>query len=239
MPIPQSKTQLSRTLARDEAYKKLRAWIVEGTLQPGEVLRDQGIAQSLGVSRTPVREALRRLEDEGFVETSLNRWTRVAPLDLRKAMEIYGIIEALEVLALQSAQLATQHIGDLSIANEGMRKALQRKDAVAALRADEIFHGVWLGASGNGELWLLVAQLKAKVRRVELAYWDRAQEIDRSFREHLAIIKALQKGSRRAAIAALKQNWEGSMQRLRTIAREDGAATPINTHVQKGTKSAG
>ena len=219
MPIPQSKTQLSRPLARDEAYKRLRAWIVEGTLQPGEVLRDQGIAQSLGVSRTPVREALRRLEDEGFVETALNRWTRVSPLDLRKALEIYGIIEALEILALQSAQLRAQHIADLTLANENMRKALHNKDGVAALRSDEVFHGVWIGASGNSELWLLAAQLKAKVRRVELAYWDRAQQTERSFREHLAIIKALQQGSRRAAIVALKQNWEGSMQRLRTIAK--------------------
>ena len=218
MPIPQSQNPLSRTLARDEAYEKLRGWIVEGTLRPAEVLRDQEIARALGVSRTPVREALRRLEDEGFVETALNRWTRVAPLDLRKAVEIYSIIESLETLALQSAQLTPQHIIDLTAANEVMHKALQRKDAVAALHADEIFHGVWVGASGNSELWLLVAQLKAKVRRVELAYWDRAQQTDRSFREHMAIVKALEEGSRRAAVVGLKQNWRGSMQRLRTIA---------------------
>jgi DNA-binding GntR family transcriptional regulator len=220
MPIPQSQAPLSRTLARDEAYEKLRDWIVQGTLKPAEVLRDQEIAKSLGVSRTPVREALRRLEDEGFVETALNRWTRVAPLDLRKAIEIYGIIEALEVLALQSAQLTAQHFADMTLANEGMRKAIHRKDAAAALRADEIFHGVWIAHSGNSELWLLINQLKAKMRRVELAYWDRAVQADQSFREHLAIIKALEEGARRAAIAALKQNWEGSKERLRTIAAE-------------------
>lgn len=218
MPLPQSEIRLSRTLARDEAYEKLRDWIVQGTLRPAEVLRDQEIARSLGVSRTPVREALRRLEDEGLVETALNRWTRVAPLDLRKSVEIYGIIEALEVLALESAQLTPQHLKDMSIANEAMRKAIQRKDASAALRADEVFHGVWVGQCGNGELWLLLGQLKAKVRRVELAYWDRAVQADESYREHAAILKALEKGSRRTAIAALKQNWQGSMERLRTMA---------------------
>jgi DNA-binding GntR family transcriptional regulator len=178
MPLPQSQNKLSRTLARDEAYEKLRGWIVQGTLRPEEVLRDQEIAHSLGVSRTPVREALRRLEDEGLVETALNRWTRVAPLDVRKSIEIYSIIEALEVLALESAQLTPQHLSDMSLANEAMRKAIQRKDATAALRADEIFHGVWIGHSGNGELWLLLGHLKAKVRRVELAYWDRAVQAD-------------------------------------------------------------
>ena len=221
MPIPQSPTPLSRTLARDEAYEKLRDWIVHGTLRPAEVLRDQEIAKSLGVSRTPVREALRRLEDEGFVETALNRWTRVAPLDLRKAIETYSIVEALEVLALQSAQLNAQHIGEMKIANDGMRKAIQRQDAAAALRADEIFHGVLIAHSGNSELWLLLGQLKAKMRRVELAYWGRAVQADQSFREHLAIIKALEEGSRRAALAGLKQNWQGSMERLRTIAEEN------------------
>src|SRR5207248_3505224 len=80
MPIPQTEIRLTRSLARDEAYEKIRDWIIDGTLRPGELLRDQEIAQSLGVSRTPMREALRRLEDEGFVETALNRWTRVAPL---------------------------------------------------------------------------------------------------------------------------------------------------------------
>lgn len=225
MPLPQSKTPLSRTLARDEAYERLRAWIVDGTLHPGEILRDQEIAQSLGVSRTPVREALRRLEDEGFVETALNRWTRVAPLDLRKAIEAYRIIEALEILAMQDAQLTEQDLRDMALANEAMRKAVQRKDAVAALRADEIFHGMWIARAQNSELWLLLGQLKTKLRRVEIAYWHRAAHTDQSFHEHRAILKALQEGSRRAAIAALRQNWEGSMQRLRSVAEtEDHAA---------------
>ncbi len=73
MPLPQSKNKLSRTLAREEVYGRLRAWIIDGRLGPRELLRDQDIAAIVGVSRTPVREALRRLEDEGLVETALNR----------------------------------------------------------------------------------------------------------------------------------------------------------------------
>ena len=87
MPIPESGPKISRTLARDDAYNKLRGWIIDGTLKPEEVLHDQHIAALLGVSRTPVREALRRLEDEGLVETALNRWTRVAALDLNRTAE--------------------------------------------------------------------------------------------------------------------------------------------------------
>jgi DNA-binding GntR family transcriptional regulator len=218
MPLPQTETRLNRSLARDEAYEKIRDWIIDGTLRPGEVLRDQEIAQSLGVSRTPVREALRRLEDEGFVETALNRWTRVAPLDLRKAIELYEVLEALEVFALENARLTPQDLVNMAAANEAMRRSIERKKAASALHADEAFHGVWMARTQNSELWVLVAQLKIKLRRVELAYWDRAAQIEQSVREHTAILKALRKSSRREAIAALKQNWEGSMRRLRTVA---------------------
>ena len=218
MPLPQSETPVARTLARDEAYERLRGWIIDGTLRPSETLRDQEIADSLGVSRTPVREALRRLEDEGFVETALNRWTRVAPLDLRKAIEGYSIIEALEVLALEHAQLSHEDISSMAVANDGMRKAIQRKDPGGALRADESFHGVWIARAQNSELWLLIGQLKTKLRRVELAYWNKASQTNESFLEHQAILQALQQGSRRSAIAALRQNWQGSMQRLRAVA---------------------
>src|SRR5271163_2564263 len=125
MPLPQSESKLSRTLAREEVYGCLRAWIIDGRLRPGELLRDQDIAVTVGVSRTPVREALRRLEDEGLVETALNRWTRVAPLDLNRAAEIYAIIEVLEVLAFKQAfpRLTGEVLRALEDANQSMRTA--------------------------------------------------------------------------------------------------------------------
>ncbi|PYY15687.1 MAG: GntR family transcriptional regulator [Acidobacteria bacterium] len=224
MPLPPTETRLTRSLAREDAYGKLRDWIIDGTLQPGETLRDQEIAQSLGVSRTPIREALRRLEDEGFVETALNRWTRVAPLDLRKAIELYGVLEALEVFALEKARLTPQDLESMAAANETMRRSIERRKAASALQADEAFHGVWMARAQNSELWILVAQLKIKLRRVELAYWHRASQTEQSVREHAAILKALGKGSRREAIAALKQNWEGSMRRLRSVAHTQDSA---------------
>ena len=224
MPLPQTETRINRSLARDEAYERIRDWIIDGTLRPDEILRDQQIAQSMGVSRTPVREALRRLEDEGFVETALNRWTRVAPLDLRKAIEIYGVLEALETFALENARLTPADLESMAAANEAMRRSIERKKAASALQADESFHGVWMARAQNSELWVLVAQLKIKLRRVELAYWDRAAQTEQSIREHAAILKALSKHQRRRAIAALKQNWEGSMRRLRTVAESQNSS---------------
>src|SRR5262245_48159514 len=125
MPLPEPVSKLSRTLAREDAYDKLRAWIIDGTLKPQEGLNDREIGAALGVSRTPVREALRRLEDEGLVVTALNRWTRVAPLDLTRTVESYPIIEALEILALERAfpSLTPEDLRGLEEMNLAMRKA--------------------------------------------------------------------------------------------------------------------
>lgn len=72
--------KIQRTFVRQEAYVKLRNWILDGTLSPGAQLRDKELAEQLGVSRTPIREALLRLEDEGLVKTKPNRSTLVCSL---------------------------------------------------------------------------------------------------------------------------------------------------------------
>src|SRR3954470_11735959 len=83
MPVPGSKAMLERDLLRDRAYGALQDAIVDGTLAPGERLRDQELCEWLGLSRTPVRDALSRLEQDGLVGTEPQRVPRVAPLDRR------------------------------------------------------------------------------------------------------------------------------------------------------------
>jgi DNA-binding GntR family transcriptional regulator len=222
MPLPQSESKLSRTLAREEVYGRLRAWIIDGRLRPGELLRDQDIAATVGVSRTPVREALRRLEDEGLVETALNRWTRVAPIDVGKAAEIYSIVEALELFALETAirRLTVRDVTRMREANQAMRRAAELEDPAAAVIADESFHDVWIERANNGELSALLGQLRIKLRRVELAYFDAAARALSSFREHAAIIRALSGRSLPAARQAVRRNWRGSAQRLNALVPE-------------------
>ena len=222
MPLPQFESKLSRTLAREEVYGRLRAWIIDGTLRPEELLRDQDIAATVGVSRTPVREALRRLQDEGLVETALNRWTRVAPIDAGKAAEIYAIVEALELFALGTAirHLTPQDLTRMREANQAMRRAAELQDPAAAVIADESFHEVWIERANNGELSALLRQFRIKLRRVELAYFDAAARARASFREHAAIIRALSGRSLPEARRAVRRNWRGSAQRLHALVQE-------------------
>ena len=206
----------ARRLAREEVYGQLLGWITDGTLGPEEVLRDAAIAERLGVSRTPVREALRRLEDEGLVETALNRWTRVAPLNLAQAAELYPVIGALEDLALTLAapQLTAADLALLDTLNARLHGALGAGDARAAVQADAAFHGVWTGRSGNAELQGTLAALKRKLQRVELAYFDLPSAAACSVLEHAAVLRALRAQDGVAARQALRQNWQGSLERL-------------------------
>src|SRR3954468_2113782 len=102
MPVP-AENPFERDLLRDRAYVTLRDAIVDGTLQPGERLRDQELCTWLGLSRTPVREALGRLERDGLVETAPQRFTRVAPLDRRTARDAFPVVAALHALAAELA----------------------------------------------------------------------------------------------------------------------------------------
>src|SRR5688500_8344447 len=102
-PLPADAPPLPQVSARERIYEAVKGWIVEGVLDPEEQLRDVELAEHFGVSRTPVREALRQLEDEGLVATARNRWTRVAPLDLSEGARLVPILSALEILALRTA----------------------------------------------------------------------------------------------------------------------------------------
>jgi DNA-binding GntR family transcriptional regulator len=216
MPIPSETRKLTKSLMREEVYTSLREWILEGTLRPGEKLRDAELADKLGVSRMPVREAFRRLEDEGLVETSANRWTRVSFVDVEQAKRIYRILFALESLAITLAapQLGEDELRRMSEANERLRKALERGQGVEASKADREFHQVFLDRSDNPELMRIIDDLKAKLRRLEVAYFEGCMVADRSVREHEQIIEALIAGDVEAASNAVEINWRGSLARF-------------------------
>lgn len=216
MPVPSRAKKLNKTLMRAEVYADLRAWIIDGTLRPGEKLRDAELAEALGVSRMPVREAFLRLEDEGLVETSANRWTRVAHVDVGQAKRIYPLVISLERLALSLAasRLGEAEISEMEEANAQLSRALEDGRAVDASEADGRFHAVIVGAADNPELASILDNLKAKLRRLEVAYFDGCMVADRSVVEHKKLLNALNSGDHGAAAEILEANWRGSLGRL-------------------------
>src|SRR5579884_1517470 len=157
MPLPKSAEPLTRVCLSDVAYARLRDWILDGTLAPGEPLRDEALAEALGMSRTPIREALRRLEEEGLAQSTATRRTHVSPVTLTQAREVYPIVAALEALALRQAlALLSADPGALAASLDAMRaanarlaRALETVDAGEATTADEDLHLAFVTRCGN------------------------------------------------------------------------------------------
>jgi len=134
MPLPVKDTQpVERQLLRDVVYTRLYNGIIDGTLEPGETLLDEKLTAWLGVSRTPVREALMKLADIGLVEMAPNRYTRVAPIDLRaidEAIYTTGILhEHAALIGVPTMTAAT--IARLEKASKDIKKHAASKDLPA------------------------------------------------------------------------------------------------------------
>lgn len=208
--------RLQRTFVRDEAYLKLRKWIVNGTLKAGSKLKDKELAEQLGVSRTPIREALLRLEDEGLVQSKPNSSTNVSPIDLENSFHLYSIVWSLENLALTQGFVAftDEHIKSMVEANKRLLKHLKNKDRELALMADNDFHSVYIKLSKNIELEKIINEIKQKLNRLELYYFEKTQNPFLSYEEHEQIIEALRKRDLPAALKAIEHNWKASFLRI-------------------------
>jgi DNA-binding GntR family transcriptional regulator len=207
---------IKRALMRDEVYDLLLKWVVELRLEPGAKLRDGELADQLGVSRTPVREAIRRLEDQGFVETSAASWTRVARIDTDQARQLYPIIKTLEDLALESAFKAIDDSAITSMAsiNDALRQGVTDADFLRASDADFRFHDAFVNRCENHELKKLLWALKLKIRRIENAFFRDSARATDSVSEHAQLVDALRERNLAAAKSALSRNWDESLKRL-------------------------
>ena len=219
MPIPARPNQINRPSMREEVYGTLLNWIMEGVLLPGEKLVDKSLAENLGVSRTPVREALRRLEDKALVQTEANRWTRVAPIAPAEAQLIYPVIWHLEELAVDMAlpHLTTADFSDMRKSNRALDQAILDRDPVAASKADTRFHNRFVRRCGNPYLAEIIQDLKVKHRRLEVVFFKGGTAARTSVAEHEQIVAALKAGQADRARRLIRANWQASLDQLSVI----------------------
>jgi DNA-binding GntR family transcriptional regulator len=208
MPVPAQEGVAARVLLRDEAYARLRDAILDGTLEAGEQLRDAELSAWLGISRTPIREALARLEESGLVESAPNRYTRVAPLDRRDAQDAFQVVAALQALAatLGVPQVSDVELGAMRTANDRFAQALAAGAVDAAIAADDAFHDVLVHASANAEVARSLERLMPRVRRLERVRFGSLTG-RRSVEQHAAIVERCAAGDADGAAQAVRENW--------------------------------
>ena len=169
MPIPLESPAVRRSLLRDDVFGRLRDAIVDGTFAPGEQLRDLDLATWLGVSRTPVREALLRLgrgRPRGGPSRPVDGGHAARPAAVRDARDV---VAAMHEVAVRAAvdQLTEADLAAMRDANRRFADALRRGDVDAAIRADDDLHGVPVTVAANAAIGAVLDQFTPVLRRAE------------------------------------------------------------------------
>jgi DNA-binding GntR family transcriptional regulator len=200
--------RVDRSLLRDRAYRILRDAIVTGELPPGAAIRDVDLAQRVGLSRTPVREALARLADDGLVETKPHSWTRVTPLGLREVRDALVVVRAMHELAVRLAVplMTERHHDVMRAANKRFAAALAVGDVQAAMDADDALHGVPVAVLGNRVLAATIDRHLPLIRRLEKARFGSLLG-RRSIAFHDQLIDACEDGDVETAVAITTRIW--------------------------------
>jgi len=215
-----------------QVYERLRELIIDGRLAPGTRIVETEVAARLGVSRTPVRGALQRLQQEGYVVDSPTlQQTRptVAPLTSEDARDLFLLVGALEGLAAfrMAAAPAPERsavAAALTETNDAFARAAAaaRPDHARVFELDERFHLGYMQAAGPRVL-ALHATVKPQAERYERLYVSMLEaELHRSVAEHRAIIKTIRGGNAAGAQAAVETNWRNAAERLATVVAAAG-----------------
>jgi DNA-binding GntR family transcriptional regulator len=197
-----------RTLLRDTAYEAIRDAIVRGDFPPGAVLSNAAVAEQLGLSRAPVRDALARLADEGLVETKPQSYTRVTRLVLKEVRDAAAVVCAMHELATRTAvpQLTAGNVEAMREANCQFEAATRAGDVDAAMDFDDELHGVLVGACGNRAAAATIERYTPLIRRLERRQFSSARA-RRSVRRHDELIAACAAGDVDQAIEITGQIW--------------------------------
>ncbi|RQP09602.1 MAG: GntR family transcriptional regulator [Microbacteriaceae bacterium] len=208
MPIPTDRPRPGRTLLRDDVLGTLREAIIDGTFAPGEQLRDGELAEWLGCSRTPVREALLQLARSGLVVARPGRSTVVSTLDLDRVREARDVVAAMHALAVRTAVplMTAAAVAEMRAANERFERAITAHDTDAAIDADEELHGVPVRVAGNGILASVLEQFSPLIERAVRLRFDSPAGWG-SLARHSELIDLIAAGDADAAAALAQETW--------------------------------
>ena len=211
---------------RDVVYRSLRNAILKGELEPGERLMEQRLALKLGVSRTPIREAIHMLEREGLAVTMPRRGAQVAKMTEKDLEDVLEIREALDDLAVSTAskRVTDEDIEKLSNAMVQFEKAVSRGEIREIVEADEDFHNEIYRIAGNPKLSYIVQKLKEQMYRYRYEYIKDNADYQTLIEEHMNIIKGLKEGDVDYVRGAMKEHLNNQVEGVRiAIRRRDGA----------------
>ncbi|MDP2689193.1 MAG: GntR family transcriptional regulator, partial [Deltaproteobacteria bacterium] len=182
---------------RERIVDFIKDAVVSGRLKPGERVPEQEIAENLGISRTPIREAFRQLESEGFISVTPRKGAVVSPITDKDVTEFYAIKSLLEGFAasIACAKLTIKEIKKLESLNSQMDRCAEKDDVKGFFRLDNQFHDAFLKACGNEKLCVLVHNLVQQFERFRITALSVPGRMKDSVRQHREIIGAFRESN--------------------------------------------
>ncbi len=205
----------------DDVYLQLKRDISEFTLVPGDRFTETEISERLGVSRTPVRQALFKLQQEGFVEVLFRSGWRVLPFDFEQFEELYDLRMVLETTAVHrlcedSVKINQARLDELA-AIWLVPHEQRSRDTMQVAQWDEAFHCELVAAAGNAEMARVHSDLTDRIRVIRRLDFTKQPRIDATYDEHAKILKAIQRKRGDQAAMLLRAHIETSQAEVRKI----------------------
>ncbi|WP_306316520.1 MULTISPECIES: GntR family transcriptional regulator [unclassified Streptomyces] len=199
---------------REQVKEELLRRLGSGTIATNEPINEGQLATELGVSRTPLREALITLEREGVITSERGKGFRFTPLSAQEFRDLTAIVATLEALALESSP--PEHLAEIA------PRLLEQARAFSAPQAphdvieqyDDAWHDLLLSGCANDRLMKLITSLKVTMHRYERVALGNQDILERSAVEHERIAECVTRGDIPAAAQALKDNWNSGMDRI-------------------------
>lgn len=199
---------------RDVVFNTLRQAILRGELKPGERLMEIQLANKLGVSRTPIREAIRKLELEGLVLMIPRKGAEVAQITEKSLRDVLEVRRALEELAVQLAcdRMTAKGLEELKQAAEEFEAVLGNNDITIVAEADVAFHDVIYMATDNQKLISLLNNFREQMYRYRVEYLKQKERYAQILQEHNDIVAAIEKGEKHRATEVTCRHIDNQVQ---------------------------
>ena len=198
---------------RDVVFNTLRQAILTGELKPGERLMEIHLANKLGVSRTPIREAIRKLELEGLVTMIPRRGAEVAQITEKSMNDVLEVRRAMDALCVELAcdRITPEELQDLKKACDTFEAAVKTDDIKQIAQADVALHDIIVQATGNQRLIQLVNNLSEQMYRYRVEYLKREDAHETLLAEHERIIETIEKRDKEEAMKAVSRHIDNQV----------------------------
>lgn len=209
---------------RDVVFQTLRAAILRGELKPGERLMELQLAAKLGVSRTPIREAIRMLEQEGLAVTIPRKGAEVAKMTEKDMEDVLLIRCSLEDLAVRLScdKISAAELQELRVAMEDFEKKTTSDNVVEIAKADVTFHDILYKAADNPKLLLLLNNLREQMYRYRVEYLKDKNIYDRLIEEHRQMYDAIMSKDKERVAAYVEKHLHNQAEAVKKLIREQG-----------------